>query len=215
MGGALGGLLGGGGAKGAGMGALGGLGGSAVGLDPAMISLLTAQLAEQGKGRESAEAQMNFRNDLLTGGLDSAQQIFDSKSPLREQGMGALADFFNSSGRGIFDTGGRPPGDLTGQIAGPGGTIMPGAGFPGAPPPSPLPSMPPPLSGPVPLPPGPSGPLPKTPLGPAQRQSGLPLIGPKGQKATDFAQILKDPAFASGLALAPPRPQAAPKRTIQ
>ena len=187
-----------------------------------MIALLTAQLAEQGKGREAAEAQLNFRNDLLTGGLDSAQQIFDSKGPLREQGMGALADFLNSSGRGIFDTGGRSPGDLTGFVAGPGGSIIPGAAFPGAPtpgptpgptPPGPLPPIPPPLP-PIPqgITPTPlseaqtglgsfGGKSPQELLALAQAKQSIPL-GPQGQIGTTLSKIKSDPAFASGLAMA-------------
>lgn len=124
--GALGGLLGGEGLKGALRGGIGGLlGGQAgqqAGLSPAAIAALTgissAQLAERGKQRESAEAAFNARQDLLTRNLGLAEQSFKDKAPLRNFGINSLGRFAQGGfGRGIFQTPAEM-GQETGSLAG-------------------------------------------------------------------------------------------------
>lgn len=103
---ALGGLIGGGGG-----------GGGGAGLSPAAISALgAAQIAEQRRARESAEAAANARNQLLTRNLGLAEQTFSDKGPLRDLGLGTITDFLGGGGgRGIFQP--NAPG-MAGDISG-------------------------------------------------------------------------------------------------
>jgi hypothetical protein len=101
-----------------GLGSLLGGGDAQAALQAGGMSGLTALLMqEQAKQREAQEAQINARNEILTGELNRAHDIFASKEGLRSGGMQSVLDFLGRGGKSAAEGGsifqlGATPGDL-------------------------------------------------------------------------------------------------------